>query len=315
MDDQTLKPGFFPDFFIVGAPRCGTSALSRYLKQHPQICFSRPKEPHYFSNVSPECSSSEVETEYLRSFFPHYQEGYKAIGEGSVSYLYSLEAIDLILKFNPDARFIAMVRNPIDMLPSYHQRLVYVRHEDVEDFGKAWSLQEMRARGDRIPKLCCEPSILQYAQVGRLGHHVENLYRKAGEEKCLVIVFDDFVTETEAVYKDVVEFIGVDFAGPRNFKHKRESKMYKNGFLQRFLYNPPKGAEILIKWYEHSRRKQKSEKKSRLRRLRKRLLSVNSVKGKPPPLNGEIRSVLRETFSSDIKWLEEILGRNLSHWR
>ncbi len=106
MDDQTLKPEFFPDFFIVGAPRCGTSALSRYLRKHPQICFSRPKEPHYFANVSPECSSSNVETEYLRSFFPHYQERYKAIGEGSVSYLYSPQAIDLILKFNPDARFI-----------------------------------------------------------------------------------------------------------------------------------------------------------------------------------------------------------------
>lgn len=315
MDDQTLKPGFFPDFFIVGAPRCGTSALSRYLKKHPQICFSRPKEPHYFASVSPECSSSEVETEYLRSFFPHYQERYKAIGEGSVSYLYSPQAIDLILKFNPDARFVAMVRNPIDMLPSYHQRLVYVRHEDVEDFGKAWSLQEERARGERVPKFCREPSILQYAQAGRLGYQVENLYRKAGEEKCLVIVFDDFVTETEAVYKDVLEFIGIDFAGPRNFKRKRESKMYRNGLLQRFLYNPPKGAEILIKWYEHSRRKQKSEKKSRLRRLRKRLLSINSVKGKPAPLDEETRSVLRETFSSDIKRLEEILGRNLSHWR
>ena len=315
MGDQTLKTEFFPDFFIVGAPRCGTSALSRYLKKHPQICFSRPKEPHYFSNVSPDCSASDVETEYLRSFFPHYQERYKAIGEGSVSYLYSPQAIDLILQFSPDARFIAMVRNPIDMLPSYHQRLVYVRHENVEDFAKAWSLQEERARGERIPKLCREPSILQYAQVGRLGHQVENLYRKAGEERCLVIVFDDFVTETEAVYKDVLNFIGVDFDGLRKFKHKRESKMYKNGLLQRLLYNPPMGAEILIKWYEHSRRKQKSQKKSRLRRLRKRLLRINSVKGKPPPLNGETRSVLQEAFRSDIKRLEEILGRDLSHWR
>ncbi|WP_040414858.1 sulfotransferase [Desulfococcus multivorans] len=72
---------FFPDFFIIGAPRCGTTSLSRYLSKHPDICFSRPKEPHYFSTVSQPLTTSHLQRHYLERFFSHHHAGNAAVGE------------------------------------------------------------------------------------------------------------------------------------------------------------------------------------------------------------------------------------------
>ena len=306
---------FFPDFFIVGAPRCGTSALSRYLKEHPQICFSRPKEPHYFVRLSSACSLDDVEHHYLAAYFPHHNSGHKAVGEGSVSYLFSRQAIRLILRFNPDAIFIAMVRNPMDMVYSYYQSLVYVTTEDHQDFESAWNLQEARARGENIPKGCREPRLLQYGQIGKLGEHIGNLFEWAGKERCHVIVFDDFVADTGSVYKKVSDFLNVEDDGRRKFQKKRGKRVYKNRILQRLLYNPPIATEKLVKAWERSTRNQKGKKKSGLKRVRKWLLRSNTTRNGIPHLDEEMRTVLRETFSSDITNLGQLLGRDFSYWR
>ena len=60
---------FFPDFFIVGAPRCGTTALSKYLKRNPKICFSNPKEPHFFTKILEERPEADIQTEYVERFY------------------------------------------------------------------------------------------------------------------------------------------------------------------------------------------------------------------------------------------------------
>ncbi|HEY6366539.1 MAG TPA: hypothetical protein VI585_17280 [Candidatus Binatia bacterium] len=62
------RPERFPDFFLIGAPRCGTTSLSGYLADNPQVCFSRPKEPHYFSLFAPHASLDDLETAYLARY-------------------------------------------------------------------------------------------------------------------------------------------------------------------------------------------------------------------------------------------------------
>jgi Sulfotransferase domain len=184
------KPECFPDFFLIGAPRCGTTSLSRYLADNPQVCFSRPKEPHYFSLLSPHASLDDLETAYLSQYFSHCGGGYKAIGEGSTSYLYAPYTLQRISSVNPRAKFIAILRNPLDMLPSYHLRLRFTIMEDVEDFATAWRLQGVRARGERIPKYCLDPLLLLYREVAKFGEHVERLYHLAGRDRSLVLLFD-----------------------------------------------------------------------------------------------------------------------------
>jgi hypothetical protein len=265
--------------------------------------------------VAEEVTPEQVQREYLDRFFGHCADRQACVGEGSVSYLYSPAAIDLILRFNPAAKFIVMVRNPLDLLRSYHQRLLHIFEEEVEDLAQAWRLQEARARGERVPRLTRDPRTLEYRKVAMLGEHVERLIRQAGREQVLVVVLDDMTRDTAAVYRTVLGFLGLEDDGRRTFPRRHQSQGFRYRWLQRLLFNPPGNAANLVMAYEAARAKEKGgKKKSWLRRLRKRLVTWNAVPRSPAPLAPEFRAELEEVFREDVLRLGRILGRDLSHW-
>ena len=308
------RPERFPNFFLIGAPRCGTTSLSNYLAANPQVCFSRPKEPHYFSLFAPHASPDDLETAYLARYFSHYREGHKAIGEGSVSYLYSPDALRRILSLNSQARFITILRNPLDMLPSYHLRMRFSLMEDVEDFATAWSLQEMRARGERIPKHCLDPRLLLYREVAGFGLQIERLYQIAGRDRCIVILLDDLVRDPLTVYKDVLKFIGVEYDGRIKFQRKLQSHIYRYRWLQRLLYAPlaskARVAHTLNLMWKINQKEKAKGRKSRLKQLAK----WNTINARPAPLAPDVRQMLRDTLAEDVTKLSHLLQRDLSHW-
>ena len=310
-ESNWTKPERFPDFFLIGAPRCGTTSLSHYLASNPQVCFSRPKEPHYFSLLSPHAALDDLDTAYLARYFSHYRDEHQAIGEGSVSYLSSPYALQRILSVNPHAKFIALVRNPLDMLPSYHLRMLFIVMEDVEDFATAWHLQEVRARGERIPKHCLNPYLLLYREVAKFGEQVERLYRLAGRDRSLVLLLDDLARAPSAVYKQVLEFIGVKYDGRTRFKRKLQSKIYRYRWLQQALYAP------LVKkthFVDTLHRRMKQQKASGRKSWLKRLARWNRIDARPAPLDPIMRRTLRDAFATDVDKLSTLLHRDLSHW-
>jgi hypothetical protein len=309
------RPERFPNFFLIGAPRCGTTSLSGYLADNPQVCFSRPKEPHYFTLFAPHASSrDDLEKAYLGRYFSHYRESHKAIGEGSVSYLYSPDALRRILSLNPQARFIAILRNPLDMLASYHLRMRFTLMEDVEDFAAAWSLQEMRARGERIPKHCLDPQLLMYREVASFGQQIERLYQIVGRDRCLILLFDDLVRDPLTVYKDLLKFIEVEYDGRTKFQRKLGSRIYRYRWLQRLLYAPlaskARVADTLDLIWRMNQKKKATGKKSRVERL----VRWNAINTRPPPLAPDVRRMLRDTLADDVGKLSHLLQRDLSHW-
>src|SRR5262249_38309001 len=155
--------------FLVGAPRCGTTSLALALSQHPQICFSEPKEPHFLAYLPEDFDLSRARTQYLQTFFRQDLLSRDWLAEGSPSYLYAPHAIRVMERMFPAARFLVMVRNPLDMLPSYHARLLFTMDEDAAAFEIAWRLQSSRADGRFIPSRCRDPRLLQYAEIGCLG--------------------------------------------------------------------------------------------------------------------------------------------------
>ena len=111
--------GLQPNFFIIGAPKCGTTSMSVYLSSHPEIIISNPKEPHYFSKDINNGGIRKMQ-EYLECFSSVDKKA-NAIGEASTLYLYSKVAVPNILAFNKDVRFIVMLRNPKEVAYSYHE--------------------------------------------------------------------------------------------------------------------------------------------------------------------------------------------------
>lgn len=307
------RPLQFPDFFVVGAPRCGTTSLCRYLARNPQICFSRPKEPHYFSRIDHLPSKEELNRNYLERCFGHQDGTQRAIGEGSVSYLYLPGAIEKINELNPQARFIVLIRNPLTMLPSYHLRMQFLLQENEPDFGKAWALEESRKRGQNLPGTCLDARLLMYSEAAKFGVQVERLFKVAGRERSHVIVFDDLKADPLGVYRGALEFLGVDYDGQTEFEQRYASQMYRFRWLQRLLFVPVSRNTATVETLQRRARKYNPDG-SKKPSMVKRITNLNKIPRKPAPLSGQMVDTVRNTLRQDIAHLSDLLGRNLEFW-
>ncbi|MDD5035342.1 MAG: sulfotransferase [Methylococcaceae bacterium] len=298
-----------PNLFIIGAPKCGTTALSEYLRSHPSIFMSDPKEPEYFS-TDLELRFRERPTleDYLGYYFNGAGPQYPVIGEASVWYLFSRVAVRDILAFNPRAKFIAMVRNPIDMARSQHAQLLLTLDEEVSDFHTAWNLQQRRGSGRDIPKTCQHPVFLQYGEVCSLGEQLERFYDSVCPEQRMVIFFDDFAADTEKTYRQVMDFLGLPPEQGRSFEKINESKTTRNRLLSRLLNRPPA-------WVFKIARAIKKRLGIKTYWFHDRLNRLNTRKNERDPLAPEFRQELLDFFRQDIEKIEHLTGRNLDHWK
>ncbi len=292
------------NFFIAGAPKSGTSALSEYLKQHPQVCFSNPKETGFFDEFLKGFSGSEED--YFNYFFTTLTPNHIAIGEGSVWYLYSQKAFENIKRYNPEAKIIIMLRNPVDMIYSLHSQLLYNFIEDVKDFKQAWLMQEGRKSGNNIPKGCKDPALLQYSEIGLYSKQTKRLKRIIPAEQTMIILFDDFVNYTEKVYSQVLSFLNLDQDERQDFPKINENKLRRSYKLGRLTTS-------LGRFFKYRAFIRKILHKAGIRIL-PLLDRLNTKKIKRRPLDPEMRSILIEAFRKDILELSTILERDLSHW-
>ena len=296
-----------PNFFIIGAPKCGTTALCEYLRTHPQVFVCEPKEPHYFADDFSCLQYVKEESAYL-DLFRDAGPQHLARGEGSVYYLYSDPALNRIKAFQPDARIIVMLRNPVEMLPSYHAQMLYTVVEDVEDFAKAWDLQEDRSHGNSIPRGCIDSKLLDYERWGMLGHRVEQVLTMFPPDHVKLVFFEDFIRDTRSCYLDVLQFLGVQDDGRTVFPAVNERKEHKSRIIGYLLNN-----RVLIENLSWLRAmlEQVGISATGLKNSIKRL---NARKTPRKVLTAEFRQRLTATFTDDIRLLEEISRRDLNHW-
>jgi hypothetical protein len=295
---SSLKTSNKPDFFIVGAPKCGTTALYTYLKQHPEIFISPKKEPQFFaSDVLGDRRHTCTWSDYLSCFAAAHGE--KRIGEASVAYLGSRCAPKEIKAFNPAAKIIIMLRNPVDMMHSLHsQRLVY--NTEYCSFDAALDAEE------RQGLVLARYVGLSYREAARYPDKVRRYFDVFGRENVHVIVYDDLVKDTCGVYRKVVGFLGVglDFQ-PRTFPIINANKRVRNRQLYKFLTRPPEVARNLSRVLLP--RPLRLLLAAALRRL-------NTVYEERPPMSLELRSRLQAEFRPEVEELSNLLDRDLSAW-
>ena len=230
------------------------------------------------------------------------------MGDGSVSYIFSPEAIARALEFDSRSKFIAVLRHPVEMMQSFHLRLLYLLDENEDDLATAWAMQDRRARGENIPPLCRDPRMLQYGEVGQFSRHLQRVFDIVGRDRCLVLLFEDLVNAPRETYLNLLDFIGVDDDGQTEFSRKRESVTFKSQWLQRLLMNPPD-------WVLRRVQSMNIRNVPRLKRLRKKLKRLNNQPAAHPPLSRETELMLQRYFAPEIESLALLLGRDLSHWR
>lgn len=167
------------DFFIVGAPKCGTTALSAYLNRLDSVYIPEIKEPHYFCTDWPEFRRVNNSKDYQK-LYKNASEKLK--GDASVWYLYSENAAAEIKAYNKNAKIIIMVRKQCDVVASLHSQLIFSGRENVKSLGSAWRAQEERREGKRVPKNAIVKEHLIYKDVfdypKQIDRYIENFGKK-----------------------------------------------------------------------------------------------------------------------------------------
>ena len=133
-----------PNFFVVGGPKCGTTAMVEYLRTHPDVFISEPKEPNFFADDMPEMKFVDNYKDYLNLFNKATTE--KIVGDASIFYMFSEDAIKNIYQLYPDAKLLIMIRNPIEMVPSFHQQILFTLDEDNINLLDALELEPERVK-------------------------------------------------------------------------------------------------------------------------------------------------------------------------
>lgn len=295
-----------PDFFIAGAPKSGTTSLYTYLRSHPRIFMPQAKEPHYFAKDFVNYPAIREEADYLK-LFKKSTKAHIAIGEASVWYLYSKVALDLIRDFNPDARIIVMLRNPVDLAYSMHGQALYNFNETEPDFEKAWLLQNERAQGKHIPGGCRAEQILQYQALASLGHQVEHLLNVFPDRQVRILFFEEFVADPASTYRKVLSFLGVPDDGRNEFPRSNESKIHKSNLLGWLTQTPPPAIININRFLRERLGINTARPLAMLRSLNDKPLQRSA-------LSTELRHTLIEVFRPDVELLSGILETELDDW-
>lgn len=296
---------FPPRGYIIGAPKCGTTALAQYLAGHPQIAFSKPKEPHYFSADLPGLQRTRDPERYRAFFAPGPQT--RLMAEASVWYLYSQTAAREILQARPDARFIVMLRSPARMLPSLHRQLVNAFDEDVEDFETAWRLSAQRARGERIPRRCRAPATLVYTRTAAFGAMLERLWQTVPRAQTLVLFQEEMQADSGKVYRRALEFLGLPDDGRQAFPRVNAAKRARSRLLS---YAIARGGPLR----ELASRPVKKALGIRSFGITKRLKQANAAAVRPAPLSPALEQEIARHYAEDARRLAALLDGPLPDW-
>lgn len=143
-----------PNLFLIGAAKSGTTALATYISEHAAGFLPADKEPSWFSDDYRRGETYYVirdDADYLKLFEAADPARHRAVLDASTSYLMSRTAVANILRFNPDARFMALIRDPVEIAEAFHMEQVFNTFETEPDFEAAWRLQERRAEGRDLP--------------------------------------------------------------------------------------------------------------------------------------------------------------------
>lgn len=306
-----------PNFFLIGAAKSGTTALSVMLGNHPQVYISPIKEPNFFSK---DIDISSFSAEYRKITFlagddyfrqkplkkehlsfirqeHHYYALFEeagdetAIGECSTSYLYSQVAAREIRNFNPEAKILVILRNPVNRAFSHYQMALKYGLTNLpltEEVERDFKQQE---KGWGISRL--------YIELGMYGSQLERYYQCFSPHQVLVLFHEDLIENQEDTFKKICLFLEVDPLKPEL------TGSYNEAVLPRFPW--------LNKVLTYSGLR-KLMKENIPEKTRKRLSAAFFTRENLPKMSNDEKEFLLGFFKEDIQKTAMLTGRNLDHW-
>ena len=293
-----LTPASRPNTFILGAPKCGTSALFHWLTEHPQVFGCNPKEPRFFCRSS--LQSSRVKTvEAYEHLFRHAGES-AVVMEGTTYYMLDETALPKILAYAPSARFIALLRNPVEMAVSWHGECVRSSFETLL-FEDAWRAVEERREGHSIPLGCPDPILLDYPRICSIGAQLQRVLQQVPKRQLHVAFLDDFEREPRAAWRDLLTFLDLPDDGRRSFPRINEGYLPRRPTIYRLIDGK----------LPRIRRRLRIRHPTGMATKLARFLGGISPRA---VLSPDVQEDMRKWFADDIALVGELTGRDLRSW-
>jgi hypothetical protein len=289
-----LKQGaIWPNFFLVGPPKCGTTSLYEFLCQHPQIYMSPLKEPRFFSRVCQVPGNPRIskERDYLKLFQAAGRA--KAVGEASTDYLWDELAPYRIKEKIPGARIIAILRDPIDRAFSEY---LFFRRFGVESHSSFYEAL-LGTYGHR------------YVGIGLYNEQLRRYFRVFGRGRVLVLMFEDLKRNPLRLLRRIAALLEIDAAPFTRINAQTRYNPYsipKNKTIARVLKYTV-GIRARAGKVLRRRAVQDLYIKTFLPKIFK---SVSK-----PPLEPIAVALLQQAYRQDVQKLEKLLGRPLPELR
>jgi hypothetical protein len=304
--------GRVPDFFIVGQPKSGTTALYEMLRRHPQIFMPAGKEPWFFARElhvrtppRPEGTPATLD-EYL-ALFAAARPGQR-VGEATALYLWSRTAARGIAEVAPGARIVAILREPASLLRSLHLQFVETYVDTVADLRTALSLEAARREGRQVPRFTYWPRALLYSEHVRYVEQLRRYHDLFGRDRVLVLIYDDFRRDNAATVRRVLRFLDVDDTAPIEAVEANPTVRARSQRLNELLHAVSVGHGPLSLAVKGT---VKALTPTGLRRRARDAAQRRIIFAEPPPPDAELVAELRRRFKGEVVALSEYLGRDL----
>ncbi|MDF3419974.1 hypothetical protein HKX23_16575 [Sulfitobacter sp. KE29] len=299
-----------PNFFLIGAPKCGTTAIAHYLAERDDVFFSRPKEPLFWCRdlgIEPHALRAETLKEYEFLFSEAEPLRHRIIAEGTTSYLRSRQALTECIEHYPQAKFVAILRNPVDVAHAFHMEQLYTGLEKEKDFAAAWRDQPQReATWDAATDE--RPDSLLYRRIASFASQIETFFALVPPEQRKVIIYDDLRQNPRAVWLELLAFLQLPDDGRTDFSPRNAAHAQRFPALSHFLLAPPRPLAPALKAL---RKTLLAQDRGPVRAL-KRFLNVKRPRD---VLDPALRAEMTAAFGPDVERLETLLDRPLPGWK
>lgn len=292
-----------PTFFILGAAKAGTTSLYSLLKQHPEIYLPYVKEPMFFSHD--ENYRRGVEW-YIKTFFSK-AEKYIARGEATPHYLYWAEKVAPRIKAaygEQEVKFVVIFRDPVQRAYSWYWNMVKEGKEDLP-FPQALAAEgeRIRANGERLYH--AGSMTYGYYRGGCYATQLEEFLKYFPRQRFYFLLQEDLKNLEGETFRGLLYFLGVDSSISFTPVVANPASLPRNRALHRWLHDPSALKEwgkavIPLRWRY---------------RFKVWLTERNMEKISYPPLPQDVAFRLREQYRGEINRLENLIGRDLSHWK
>lgn len=310
-----MAQGKKPNFFIVGAPKCGTTAIFEYLKQHPDIYMHPYKESNFFAEdlmKTPHEYSQVAVDRYLNRFSQARDES--VVGDASIWHLYSKEASNKIKEFNPDAKILIMLRSPIEQMHSLHSQLVYGGIEPLSLFQDALKAESQRKREKSISKINpgatnLSYKCLLYREIASFSDQVGRYFETFNEANIRVVLFDELKQNPELTYEKILNFLRIDTSFNPEFKVFNSNKVRRyNGKLVQKVRTHSVSLWVARTFLPLFVRESLGRNMSKIWGM------LNSIEKPRTPLNDSLKKELIYEFVDEIEDLSKLINKDLSSW-